>query len=178
MFKGTKQSGGRLVTRALAAAALLSAIGLANAGHARAQAYGGGLPYHASAGAYCGIEAGTGRTVIAYPPKAMSTSVYSSNPQYLENIYWRADLVIYTSSGWQLYATNKPWLQAVANSFKIIDGWYAYGYGWNVRWLSFTNLPRGWYAVRETYQWQDGRSVPEYAQFSWNNSTSTMCNLS
>ena len=162
------------IHRWLAVAAVVLGAG-AFGGEARAQAYGGGVPYHSSGGAYCSVESGS-RTIRAYPPRAMTTAQSSTNPLYLENIYWRADLYHHTATGWKPYDETKPWLAAVANTSAIRDWWRIYPTGATyLNWLTFSNLPRGSYAVYETYLWQTGLKWSEYSTFSRNNWSSQIC---
>ena len=186
MFASLVNGSHKSVTRAFTLLIVLSGIALATAGHARAQAYGGGVPYHESAGAMCGDGSGA-RTILAYPARKMTTLAQSSDARALEYVYWRPELFVYTASGWQLYAKafpndtwngNKPWLFAVANTFIYTDTWRNYYSGYYTSFIRFSDLPAGSYAVRETFMWQDGTNVQEFMQFSRNNSTSTVCRAS
>jgi hypothetical protein len=176
----------KVLVRTLVILAALSAVALSTAGHARAQAYGGGVPYHQSAGASCGDGTGA-RTILAYPARRMTTLGQSTNPLALEKVYWRAELFVYTTAGWRLYSQvfpndtangNKPWLFAVANTYLYTDPWRNNQTGYYTRSIPFANLPAASYAVRETFMWQDGTSVQEFMQFTWNNTASQVCQAS
>jgi hypothetical protein len=173
----------KVLVRTLVMLAALSALALVTAGHARAQAYGGGIPYHQSAGASCGDGTGA-RAILAYPARKMTTLAQSSNPYDLENVYWHAELFVYTGAGWRLYSQvfpndaangNKPWLATVANTFIYAGPWHNYQTGWDTSFIRFSSLPAASYAVRETFMWQDGTNTQEFMQFSRNNTTSQVC---
>jgi hypothetical protein len=184
MFAGAINRSHKTLTR-LAILFALAVVALAIAGQANAQAYGGGVPYHQSAGAQCGDGTGA-RTILAYPARKMTTLAQSSNPLDLEYVYWHAELFVYTANGWLLYSKvfpndtwngSKAWLYAVANTSIYADPWRNYYSQIYTNRVVFSELPVGSYAVRETFMWQDGTSVQEWMQFSRNYTTSTVCRV-
>ena len=155
---------------------LLAAVAQPASAHAVA-----GTPSHSSAGAQCYVDAYYGKSIKIYPPRDMR-SYYATT----EAVRWQAALYKYDTytASWRKVSTQ-PQLHAVVNSYGIqsltYGNWFSRpdrAFGTAVGWLRFSNLSPGSYAVQEAYSWLDNSFHHyEFASFSWNYTTSTMCTI-
>jgi hypothetical protein len=161
--------------------ALLAAVAQPAGAHSVA-----GTPYHSSAGAQCYVDAYYGNSIRIYPPRDMRPYYTSTDVRYLESVVWQAALYKYDPSTgtWRVVATQ-PRLYAAVNPYGIqyLNGgkWFTRpdrAFGSQIGWLRFPNLGPGSYAVQEGYAWLNGAFVHyEFASFSWNYTTSTICTI-
>ena len=136
-----------------------------------AQADGTSFPYHKSAPAGCSDY--YNQVVANFPADIRSYGGW-------ETAYWSPDLFRYTSTGWKLYDATKPWYSVAvnANGMQTVNGirWYARTNGTmsptNVP-PSFNNLPPGYYAIKQFYQWERNPGV-QHAEWQSFSSTSTV----
>jgi hypothetical protein len=127
-----------------------------------------------SSGFNCLTSPYLGRTVRAIPPYPMTNW---SGTGTLEYVYWSADLYKWNGSSWQLFDGTTPWLLGTANQYDVIP---VNGYKWYVGnqaywYLQFSGLPSGYYAVKESFAWQNGYQLSQWS--SVQGTTSQYCGL-
>jgi hypothetical protein len=147
-----------------AAASIVMSLG------APAHAHGTNVPHHQSVQAWCM----NGGTIRSYPARDMRS--VSGN---WETVKWSSDLFKWNGSSWVLVDGSKPWLVARANAYGLgtyslpniglYGTWFRdgnYG-GAPVSFLPYTNLTRGYYAVKEYFRWTStGQTHVHWSTFS------------
>ena len=129
---------------------------------------------YASSGFNCLTTPSLGRTIRAIPPYPMTNM---SGTSTLEYVYWSADLYRWNGASWQLYDGSTPWLRGAANAYDVIpvNGYKWYSGNQPFWYLQFSGLLSGYYAVKESFAWQNGYSFSQFARVQ--GTTSSYCGL-
>jgi hypothetical protein len=101
-----------------------------------------------------------GQDVAAYLPRMTSIS------GGLENVYWRPVLYRYkpATKTWGFYGLSFPTYYAAADSGGIVYNQWVTSGGMQVTFARFSGLPAGYYAVRNTFTWQDGSHAASWSE--------------